>query len=638
MTDTKYVLTTGLVLVEDVLTAGPRMPPLPNILTLLKLHRSTNGLTEEEVEAIASRASVVTFEADSHLHSLESPFEDLLLIISGAARIWIPGADELPHTVQMIGRSNQFGLLALFRDDPLPVNADITQNVTGLTIKRQDAIDLLNQVPRWHRNLLGALGMRIHQAFTPKRIGHRPRVIAILHASEEYRSLSSTLIRRLQSLGEDVTVISDNKTTLATADRTINLLDKNEQIRNPNEIRSEASAWISVERCVLDIHLNTNTEYLAEVLQDADAIYCCFDSSISRETEGLLFKLSECYPTIRNKISLVRILRNTQQVADSLSNLRSICRGDFKVHWDGFGQSPHTTRKSGIERIVRHLRGSSIGFALGGGAARGMAHLGVLSVLDEEGIPVDFLSGTSAGALTGIPYAAGYDSAWLIETFAQDLKPNKKYGFVPYGDAWYMIGKFRRGGWEEMLRSHLSTWTLEQLILPFTSVTADLVTAEQVHRSHGDAANAILESINLPGVSQPICRDGMALVDGGILNNVPADVLVNQGATFIVAVDVSAKIGHSFVGNTPETPTEEMNIPNMFQTLGRVRAAQDRNIRKMGAGDADLTIEPDVSAFQLTDFQNASAIAHQGVIATRKMLPQLRTLLKQLDSDLFPYA
>ena len=75
----------------------------------------------------------------------------------------------------------------------------------------------------------------------------------------------------------------------------------------------------------------------------------------------------------------------------------------------------------------------------------------------------------------------------------------------------------------------------------------------------------------------------------------------------------------------------------MFQTLGRVRAAQDRNIRKMGAGDADLTIEPDVSAFQLTDFQNASA-THQGVIATRKMLPQLRTLLKQLDSDLFPYA
>jgi predicted acylesterase/phospholipase RssA len=267
-----------------------------------------------------------------------------------------------------------------------------------------------------------------------------------------------------------------------------------------------------------------------------------------------------------------------------------------------------------------------------------MAHLGVLSVLDEEGIPIDFLSGTSAGALTGIPYAAGYDSTWLIETFSQDLKPSKRYKFLPYGDAWYMIGKFRGGGWGEMLRTHLFDWTLEQLSIPFTSVTADLVAAEQVHRASGDAANAILESINLPGVSPPICQNGRVLVDGGILNNVPADVLVNQGATFIVAVDVAAKIGHMFAGNNPTTPTDQMNTPNMFQTLGRVRAAQDRNIRKMGTQDTDFTIEPDVSAFQLTDFQNASAIAQQGVIATREALPQLRRLLKQLDPELFPYA
>ena len=195
----------------------------------------------------------------------------------GAARIWIPGADDLPHTVQIIGRSSQFGLLALFRDEQAPVNVDITQNLNGLTIKRQDAIELLNQVPRWHRNLLSAFGMRLHQAFTPKRVGHRPRLIAILHASEEYRCLSSTLIRRLRSLGEDVTAISDNETTLATVDRSISLLDKHEQLRNPHEIRSEASAWNTVERCFLDVRLNTNTEYLSEVLQDADAVYCCFE-------------------------------------------------------------------------------------------------------------------------------------------------------------------------------------------------------------------------------------------------------------------------------------------------------------------------------------------------------------------------
>ena len=614
------------------------MAPLPNILTLLRLHRSTNGLTDEELDLIASRATVITFEADTPLHSQENPFMDLLLIISGAARLWIPGVDDVPHIVQIIGRSHQFGLLGLFHEDQSPINVDTTQNLTGLAIKRQDAIELLNQIPRWHRNLLGALGMRLHQAFTPKRIGHRPHLVAILHASEEYRHLSTTLIRRLQSLGEDVAVISDREDTLVTAKRSISLLDQHGNLRNPNEVRSEASSWATIERCILDIRLDKNIEYLNEVLQDSDTILCCFDSNTSRETESLLSELSKCHPAARKKISLVRILRGTQQVADPLKNMHSICRGDFKIHWDGFGQSCHTTRKSGIERIIRNLRGSSIGFALGGGAARGMAHLGVLSVVDEEGIPIDFLSGTSAGALTGIPYAAGYDSTWLIETFSQDLKPSKRYKFLPYGDAWYMIGKFRGGGWGEMLRTHLFDWTLEQLSIPFTSVTADLVAAEQVHRASGDAANAILESINLPGVSPPICQNGRVLVDGGILNNVPADVLVNQGATFIVAVDVAAKIGHMFAGNDPTTPTDQMNTPNMFQTLGRVRAAQDRNIRKMGTQDTDFTIEPDVSAFQLTDFQNASAIAQQGVIATREALPQLRRLLKQLDPELFPYA
>ena len=614
------------------------MPPLPNILTLLRLHRSTNGLTDEELDLIASRASVITFDADTPLHSQENPFLDLLLIISGAARLWIPGVNDVPHIVQVIGRSNQFGLLGLFHDDQSPVNVDTTQNLSGLAIKRQDAIELLNQIPRWHRNLLGALGMRLHQAFTPKRIGHRPRLVAILHASEEYRHLSTTLIRRLQSLGGGVAVITDSEDTRVTAKRSISLLDQHGNLRNPNEVRSEASSWATIERCILDIRLDKNIEYLNEVLQDSDTILCCFDSNTSRETESLLSELSKCHPAARKKISLVRILRGTQQVADPLENMHSVCRGDFKIHWDGFGQSCHTTRKSGIERIIRNLRGSSIGFALGGGAARGMAHLGVLSVLDEEGIPIDFLSGTSAGALTGIPYAAGYDSTWLIETFSQDLKPSKRYKFLPYGDAWYMIGKFRGGGWGEMLRTHLFDWTLEQLSIPFTSVTADLVAAEQVHRASGDAANAILESINLPGVSPPICQNGRVLVDGGILNNVPADVLVNQGATFIVAVDVAAKIGHMFAGNNPTTPTDQMNTPNMFQTLGRVRAAQDRNIRKMGTQDTDFTIEPDVSAFQLTDFQNASAIAQQGVIATREALPQLRKLLKQLDPELFPYA
>jgi predicted acylesterase/phospholipase RssA len=289
-----------------------------------------------------------------------------------------------------------------------------------------------------------------------------------------------------------------------------------------------------------------------------------------------------------------------------------------------------------LERIVHHLRGVSIGLALGGGAARGMAHLGVLNVLENEGITIDRMSGTSAGALTGIGYAAGISADFLIAAFAKDLKPAWHYRLLPYGDAWYMLGKYRRGGWEGMLRKHFLNWRLEQLPIPFTAVAADLVSASEVRRISGDATDALLESINLPVMSRPICRDGMVLVDGGVLNVVPANVLVEQDANVVVAVDVSAKIGFEFRGNRPNTPTKQMKVPSTAQTAIRVRTVQDRNIRSLGTGAADLVIEPDVSEVEVSDFQHAPEIAAFGRSAAEQAMPKLWRILHQVDPQLFP--
>ena len=310
---------------------------------------------------------------------------------------------------------------------------------------------------------------------------------------------------------------------------------------------------------------------------------------------------------------------------------------DFKIHWADIQDSIVCTRSAGIERVIHHLRGFALGLALGGGAARGMAHLGVLQVLEELGLTIDLISGTSAGALTGIPYAAGYPANWLIDTFEHDLKPGKYYGMLPYGDAWYMLGKYRQGGWDGMLRRYLEDWKLQQLPVPVTSVAADLVSASEIHRTHGDATHALLESINLPVMSRPICRDGMVLVDGGVLNVVPANVLVERGATVVIAVDVSARIRFEFAGNSPGTPTSEMKVPNATQTAIRVRTVQDRNIRSLGTRAADLVIEPDVSSVELSDFQHASQIAKLGRAATEEVLPELKSLLNSADPDLFPF-
>ena len=110
---------------------------------------------------------------------------------------------------------------------------------------------------------------------------------------------------------------------------------------------------------------------------------------------------------------------------------------------------------------------------------------------------------------------------------------------------------FRFGMWDRMLRPYFHDWTLEQLLMPCSAVAVDLVTGRQVVRDKGDAVDALLESINLPVISRSICRDGMALVDGGVLNNLPADVLAGKGCDFIVGVNVSAKLSQQFAGNHP---------------------------------------------------------------------------------------
>jgi predicted acylesterase/phospholipase RssA len=125
---------------------------------------------------------------------------------------------------------------------------------------------------------------------------------------------------------------------------------------------------------------------------------------------------------------------------------------------------------------------------------------------------------------------------------------------MPHGNHWYLLYKYRRGHFGRMLRKYLSDWTIEQLPLPVRSVTVDLVAGKPVVRDRGDAVNSILESINLPVFSKPMSRDGQALVDGGLVNNIPADVLVRSGCNFVIAVSVTARLEPEFAHNRPDTP------------------------------------------------------------------------------------
>jgi predicted acylesterase/phospholipase RssA len=327
-------------------------------------------------------------------------------------------------------------------------------------------------------------------------------------------------------------------------------------------------------------------------------------------------------PGLFEKARIVWLMNSDERVGPTASSVLGVRSYQVPALSNGIASAAYGRA---VNRVVRDLLGLRRGLALSGGGAKGMAHLGVLRALDRAAIDFDMLAGTSGGALAGVPYAAGYDSDYCVARFSRDLATPWHFRWLPQGKNLFLLWSFRMGRFDALLRPYLHHWTLDQLPIPFAAVAVDLVTGREVIRDSGDAVHAILESINVPGVSPPIIRGDQALTDGGVRNNLPTDVLVAKGAGFVVGVDVNKRMRAEFAGLTPGHPTATR--PGSMETIFRVLEVLSSATHARQARSADLVLEPDTAAFQFADFDRTPALADAGEQAAEEALPQLREAL-----------
>ena len=384
----------------------------------------------------------------------------------------------------------------------------------------------------------------------------------------------------------------------------------------------------------MDYSTTVDPARAANALERCQLVFWCVTPQNWQASVQHLREMESRAPGWRDKIRILWLL-DQGEVAPVADELRDLATRDIKISFDTPRPNQGRVASHGFERLVHLVRGIKIGVALGGGAARGMAHLGVLKALEQSGIVVDMIAGTSAGAMTGTLYAAGLKPDYLVDRFVNDLRPSWFFRYLPRGDQWYLLYKYRMGRFDPMLRRYLKDIRIEQLSLPMHTVTVDLIGGEPVVRDTGDAVHGILESINLPVLSKPINRPGKALVDGGLINNVPADVLVSQGCNFVIAVSVTAKMENEFARNRPDTPLERMRSASTIQTVLRSFLVQSKNINALGVQPADLVIEPDVTGFELTEFTRTDELAAIGEQTTKEAIPEIQRLLNRLDDKLF---
>lgn len=251
-----------------------------------------------------------------------------------------------------------------------------------------------------------------------------------------------------------------------------------------------------------------------------------------------------------------------------------------------------------------------IGLALGGGAARGFAHIGVIKVLEAQGIAPDVIVGTSAGAVVGALYASG-NSGFELQKLAHKLDESKISDWsVP--DRGVLKGE----ALQQFVNDAVAQRAIESLKKPFAVVATDLGSGESIVFRSGNTGMAVRASATVPGVFKPVSINGHEYVDGGLSSLVPVRAARSMGADVVIAVDISARPGNQAVRGTLDI------LLQTFTIMGQ-------NLARFELRDADIVIRPQVGGFGSTDFQARHDAILEGEKAAQATLPQIREAIRK---------
>jgi predicted acylesterase/phospholipase RssA/CRP-like cAMP-binding protein len=606
-----------------------------DVVPLLKVHEYFRGLSDEALRQVVRHGRISHHPSGSLVHEANAVLTTVGFVLRGrlkVVRVDDRGSESL---FRMIERGEQYGMMVGALSEPLPVRVVALEPTTVLGLDYEQALELTLAHPDLRRHWLKTYAGTLRRQSFGAAPRQSPMMLALLHESPATRRIAERLVGRLREVGESLAVFGDPDRWRGLPGVRFRPLHADGRMLELGEIRRQVAEWQDASRIVFDVPADLEPGRAAQLMEVVDRAVYFVPVSAGEAAVRRLRALDVPARGWCDKVRVAWLLDGGDPVAPAVPNLGDLAGRDFKVADPLPGWPWGRSLANGLERLVHDLRGVRIGVALGGGAARGMSHLGVLKALEHSGIVVDMIAGTSAGAMTGAAYATGLDPDYAADRFSTDLRPGWVFRRLPRGNHWYLLYKFRRGQFDPMLRRYLHDWRLEQLAVPCVSVAVDLVGGTPVTRERGDAVHAVLESINLPVLSVPICRDGQALIDGGLVNNIPADVLVSRGCNFVIAVSVTARMEKRFCDMTPDAPASRGRRPTVVQTLLRSLIVQNHSLNVLGVQPSDVVIEPNVMGFGLTEFMRAKELAAVGEASALEQVPKIRQLLTRLDPQLF---
>ncbi len=581
------------------------------------------GLGESEVNAIVDATSKKVFASGEVMCTQGEEGQSMYFIISGRVQISVEkDGESRPVILNTLGPGQHFGEMSMLNCSPRTATATAIMETEVAKLDHDHFQNLVNSIPGFTANLSRTLGVWLRDQLSGEKESRAVRSVGIVRRGGKHAQLGAGVAKALVNVDPAVVAWSSSPDRWSDVNVKTYALD----LGNSDSVPDLDEQVGNHSHTIVDFEASKATP--RQMLQ-CERIWWLIDRDEDEQAELEKIRESiEKVPALAKRLQIVEVHQRAEKIPSLLDHGFELSHPTLRIQYHDEGDF-YGYRAQDIARLQHVLQGVTLGLVLGGGGARGLAHIGVIQVLEENGLFFDRIAGTSAGSIVGCGYAATMTPTDILDLMNMEMTPPKWIQKLPSGTRWYLFMDFRRGRIDPKLRRYLHDYDLSQLIVPACTVAVDLVQGNQIVSTTGDAVSNICASANHPLFGAPITQGDKALVDGGILNNVPATVLRNQGADFILTVDVGSDLDPEFGKMKKDRSGKLFRKVGYMSTILRVLDIIQRGHSKTHIAQSDFVIVPKCAAYPFEDFTKANELAKIGREAAEESVDDLINTLKQ---------
>ena len=578
--------------------------------TLAELSSSLfRDLSHEALAELATKLTPVFLPGGKTLFHAGDAGDSMYIIMAGRLRIFAEETDGTGEAIREIARGESVGELALVTGNPRSATARAVRDTELACLSRAAYEDTLKKHPQLASRLLVQIAGRQSRGADRSLSKRNIRTLAVLPFDGQAPTARFVrlLVETLQEIGSTLHLSAQS-----------NLWDarRGENPGAPDDtVTQRLTELESRHRFVVyeaDVDLSSWTE---QCVRQADLILLVALTATepARSRHDLLAK----YFSDRETTAAIELVLLHPRDFDSR------VRADQWLSGLPIQDYYHLVQasKADLERLARFLTGSAVGLVLSGGGARGFAHIGILRALEECGIPVDFIGGTSMGAVIAAQHAAGWDWQTMSRVNRDHwprCHPQRNYTLP-------LVALNSGKRMDRMLREMFGAAEIQNLPGKFFCVSTNLTRADAMIHRTGSLWKAVRASLSIPGVGPPAIENGEIFVDGGLVNNVPVDIMRSLCHGAVCAIDVSEQgefrsqlresysvSGWHLLWRRLSPFANKPDLPNIFNILYRTTTVGSLRAIENVKAAADLYLNPPVGHFGIFDWRCIDKVIDAG--------------------------